>query len=134
MYLYYPPQGRLSEMEASQEKLRNVIRKLKDDRTHYRTVAEDTEWVVMYSVFCKTGDYFFTYPTPIYQKVIVLLTASNLQDVMGEYVLWGFSNDIKDFKPHSLHNQREILTECHLIFKHLKYVYVYMYMHSRTSH
>ena len=32
-------------MEASQEKLRNIIRKLKDDRTHYRTVAEDTQWV-----------------------------------------------------------------------------------------
>jgi hypothetical protein len=30
-------------MDASQEKLRNIIRKLKDDRTHYRTVADDTQ-------------------------------------------------------------------------------------------
>ena len=36
-------QVKVSEMVASRDKLRGVVRKLKDDRTHYRTLAEQTQ-------------------------------------------------------------------------------------------
>ena len=39
-------QGRVEEAERGREKLRNVARKLKEDRTHYRALAEQTQWVV----------------------------------------------------------------------------------------
>lgn len=38
-------EGRLTEAESSREKLRNIIRKLKEDRTHYRSLAEKTRYV-----------------------------------------------------------------------------------------
>ena len=38
-------EGRLTEAESSREKLRNIIRKLKEDRTHYRSLAEKTQYV-----------------------------------------------------------------------------------------
>lgn len=44
-------EGRLTEAESSREKLRNIIRKLKEDRTHYRSLAERTQYV---SLKCKS--------------------------------------------------------------------------------
>ena len=44
-------EGRLTEAESSREKLRNIIRKLKEDRTHYRSLAEKTQYV---SLKCKS--------------------------------------------------------------------------------
>ena len=34
---------KLCEAESSREKLRGIIRKLKEDRTHYRTLADQTQ-------------------------------------------------------------------------------------------
>ncbi len=36
-------QRQVSELVTERDKLRGVVRKLKDDRTHYRTVAENTQ-------------------------------------------------------------------------------------------
>lgn len=38
----------MAEAESSREKLRNIVRKLKEDRAHYRSLAESTQYVSVY--------------------------------------------------------------------------------------